>query len=196
MNNQPVCKITLGRQVAVCAALCIVAVVVILVLQPRPLLSVLSAGLGLPWQVLVGAAIGGTYFGCSGFAVRYAAGRPSTRSTILSYSRLDLRGWNPLWIAMAAGIGEELLFRGALQPLLGIWVTSIVFVLVHVRAYQVTRINRTVLVQAAGIFVVSSVLGAIALFAGLIAAVIVHTMVDVAGLYAVRRMSLQHPAIA
>ena len=39
--------------------------------------------------------------------------------------RVDLSGWNPLWFGLCAGIGEELLFRGTLQPLLGIWWTGL-----------------------------------------------------------------------
>jgi uncharacterized protein len=38
-----------------------------------------------------------------------------------------------LILALAAGIGEEVLFRGALQPVFGLWLTSIVFAVVHVQ---------------------------------------------------------------
>ncbi len=34
-------------------------------------------------------------------------------------------------LALTAGVGEEILFRGALQPVLGIWVTSFLFALAH-----------------------------------------------------------------
>jgi len=34
-------------------------------------------------------------------------------------------------ISLCAGIGEELLFRGAIQPFFGIWITAFVFVLIH-----------------------------------------------------------------
>jgi membrane protease YdiL (CAAX protease family) len=36
-----------------------------------------------------------------------------------------------LLLALAAGIGEEVLFRGALQPVLGIWATSLLFAIIH-----------------------------------------------------------------
>lgn len=36
-----------------------------------------------------------------------------------------------LLLAVAAGIGEEVLFRGALQPVLGIWSTSLLFAIIH-----------------------------------------------------------------
>jgi len=34
-------------------------------------------------------------------------------------------------ISMMSGICEEILFRGVIQPLWGIWITSIIFVLIH-----------------------------------------------------------------
>jgi len=41
--------------------------------------------------------------------------------------------WEWLILALAAGIGEEILFRGALQPVLGLWMTAVLFALVHVQ---------------------------------------------------------------
>lgn len=41
--------------------------------------------------------------------------------------------WHWLALAVGAGIGEEILFRGALQPVLGIWFTSVLFAVVHVQ---------------------------------------------------------------
>lgn len=36
-----------------------------------------------------------------------------------------------VFISVCAGVGEELLFRAGIQPLLGLWVTSILFVAIH-----------------------------------------------------------------
>jgi hypothetical protein len=41
--------------------------------------------------------------------------------------------WEGLILAIAAGVGEELLFRGALQPVLGLGFTAVLFGLVHVQ---------------------------------------------------------------
>jgi hypothetical protein len=35
-------------------------------------------------------------------------------------------------LALASGFGEELFFRGAMQPVLGLWITSAIFGVVHV----------------------------------------------------------------
>ncbi|RMG82056.1 MAG: CPBP family intramembrane metalloprotease, partial [Bacteroidetes bacterium] len=46
-------------------------------------------------------------------------------------SSLKLSLGEILFISFCAGVGEELLFRGAVQPYLGIFFTSVVFVAVH-----------------------------------------------------------------
>jgi len=43
-----------------------------------------------------------------------------------------LTGREIVILALASSIGEELLFRGALQPWLGVWVQAMVFALPHV----------------------------------------------------------------
>lgn len=45
----------------------------------------------------------------------------------------DFGFWHWLALAIGAGVGEEILFRGALQPALGIWFTSILFAIVHIQ---------------------------------------------------------------
>ncbi len=37
------------------------------------------------------------------------------------------------WLAFTAAVGEEIAFRGALQPIFGVWLTSAVFALTHVQ---------------------------------------------------------------
>ncbi|MCA9917670.1 MAG: CPBP family intramembrane metalloprotease [Anaerolineales bacterium] len=41
--------------------------------------------------------------------------------------------WDWLALAIGAGVGEEILFRGALQPAQGIWFTSALFAIVHIQ---------------------------------------------------------------
>lgn len=36
------------------------------------------------------------------------------------------------WLAISSGLAEELFFRGAVQPVVGLWVTSLIFGAVHV----------------------------------------------------------------
>ena len=102
-------------------------------------------------------------------------------------SRLDLGALNPLWISLSAGIGEELLFRGALQPILGIWWASFIFTLAHFRSGQFHSMNWQKLIYAASIFIVGSFLGYVFLEIGLIAAMVTHAVVVVVSLFTARR---------
>jgi membrane protease YdiL (CAAX protease family) len=43
-----------------------------------------------------------------------------------------LTGWQALVIALASAVGEEALFRGAMVPTLGLWLSSVIFGVVHV----------------------------------------------------------------
>lgn len=47
------------------------------------------------------------------------------------FKDLDLSWADVLFYSLCAGVGEEILFRGAIQPFLGIWPTAIIFVLLH-----------------------------------------------------------------
>lgn len=44
---------------------------------------------------------------------------------------LRLTIFDAVFLSICAGVGEELLFRAGVQPLLGVWTTSILFVAIH-----------------------------------------------------------------
>ena len=180
---------SLRKQLITCAVLCAVAVVVIVSFHRKPYGPALLSGLPLLYQMLLGLALGAIYWVVAGLGQRLITSRTGAQSIAESYRRLDLSGLNPVWIALAAGFGEELLFRGALQPLLGIWITSVLFVLVHIRAYRLNKLDKRVFIQSVSIFGISLVFGSLAIYSGLITAMMVHASMDVVGLYAVRRMS-------
>ena len=52
-----------------------------------------------------------------------------------------------------------MLFRAALQPLLGVWIASLVFLVTHTPVYRFRRLDRATLVQAANVFGAGVVLG-------------------------------------
>lgn len=49
--------------------------------------------------------------------------------TLLSNFKMTI--WRALYLSVCAGVGEEIFFRGAVQPFLGIWITAIFFVAIH-----------------------------------------------------------------
>jgi membrane protease YdiL (CAAX protease family) len=74
--------------------------------------------------------------------------------------------WEWLILALATGFGEEILFRGALQPVFGLWATSAIFAFAHIQ-YGFTP--ATILV-----FVIGLVLGYIRQRTSTSVAIFVH----------------------
>ena len=177
--------IRLTAQLLTCLVFLVIAAMIILVAYAEPL-SVFVGPMNVGNQLLFGLGLSALAATGSYVSFRMTASSESTRKTIAAYARLDLSGLNPLWISLAAAIGEELLFRAALQPLLGVWINSVIFLLTHTPVYQFRKLDKATLVQAAGVFGASVVLGFIYQYVGLLAAVLVHVAIDVVGLYVVR----------
>jgi len=177
--------IRLTAQLLTCLVFLVIAAVIIFLAQDAPL-SVFTGPMGVGNQLLFGLGLSALAAVGSYVSFRLTASSESTRKTIAAYARLDLSGFNPVWISLAAAIGEELLFRAALQPLLGVWITSVIFLLTHTPVYQFRKLDKATLVQAAGVFGLSVALGFIYQYVGLLAAVLVHVAIDVVGLYVVR----------
>jgi membrane protease YdiL (CAAX protease family) len=178
-------KIRLSAQVLTCLVFCLLAAAIIWFTQDAPL-ALLTRPAAPMWQLVIGQGLALLAAIASYALYRFGADAESTAKTIDTYSRLDLRGLNPLWMALAAAIGEEMLFRAALQPLLGVWITSLLFLVTHMPVYRFRRLDKATLVQAAGIFGTSVALGFVFQYVGLIAAVLVHLWIDIVGLLVVR----------
>jgi membrane protease YdiL (CAAX protease family) len=86
-----------------------------------PAWEALLAGLGVALVVVALTRVGRRAWSAVDRAARELA------------SLLGPIGWKEAWlIALASGVGEELLFRGALWPYLGLLGTTLLFGLVHV----------------------------------------------------------------
>jgi membrane protease YdiL (CAAX protease family) len=177
--------IRLGAQVLTCLVLCLLAAPIIWFTQPDPL-AVFTRPATPAMQLLVGQGLALLAAALSWLLFRLTSSSASSARTIQSYARLDLRGLNPLWIAIAAAIGEEMLFRAALQPLLGVWIVSLLFLLTHMPVYRFRQLDGATLAQAASVFGGSVVLGFVFQYVGLIAAMLVHAWIDIVGLLLVR----------
>ncbi|MFT5823629.1 MAG: membrane protease YdiL (CAAX protease family) [Crocinitomix sp.] len=62
------------------------------------------------------------------------------KNTLVEYGKmlgnLKINTQQAFFLSICAGVGEEILFRGALQPILGIWLTAIIFVGSHHYLYN------------------------------------------------------------
>lgn len=100
-----------------------------------------------------------------------------------------------LQVSFFAGVGEELLFRGAIQPLIGIWFTSLIFIAIH--GYISFRSAGHVLFTIL-LFGLSMMLGVLYEAAGLISAMTAHAVYDYIMLKWVdlKRENLPHDSVS
>jgi membrane protease YdiL (CAAX protease family) len=171
--------------VLTCLVFCLIAAPIIWFSRPEPL-TIFSRPAGPLTQLLVGQVLALIAAAVSWLLYKLTANSAASARTVQSYARLDLRGLNPLWISIAAAIGEEVLFRAALQPLLGVWIVSLIFLLTHVPVYRFRQLDGATIAQAASVFAGSVVLGFVFDYVGLLAAILVHAWIDIVGLLIVR----------
>ncbi len=82
-----------------------------------------------------------------------------------------------IWlVSCCVGFGEELLFRGAVQPLLGVWITSVAFVALH---GYLNPFNLKLSLYAIYMIVAVALLGYATIWIGLLSAIAAHAIIDV-----------------
>jgi len=72
--------------------------------------------------------------------------------------------------SLGAGIGEEILFRGAAQPMFGIILTSVLFAVMHIQYFDLLSMSM--------LFTISVILGYERRFAGTVGCMITHALYD------------------
>jgi membrane protease YdiL (CAAX protease family) len=87
--------------------------------------------LGLLGGPVIGLAAGGAVVGLTRVATRYFQWARDLHGSFRDLLG-PLTGHEIVILAAASSIGEELLFRGALMPWMGIWLQAAVFALLHV----------------------------------------------------------------
>lgn len=93
---------------------------------------------------------------------------------VLKNSKLS--AFDRVQLSLFAGTGEEILFRGAIQPLIGIWATSIIFVAIH--GYFKFKSAGHILFGLL-LFGLSMMLGILYEYIGLISAMSAHAIYDI-----------------
>jgi membrane protease YdiL (CAAX protease family) len=150
-------------------------------------LSATEAGIGLS-GIVVYAAYNALF---PALLSQSAAGRSllallATRNRTL-FGKLPL--WTMLLMALLAGVCEEVLFRGWLQPLTGLWLASFVFALVHFPPNRYAWSHPATWAMVALYFPVGLALGWLYTWRGnLLAPVVAHALSDALGLFALSRV--------
>jgi membrane protease YdiL (CAAX protease family) len=140
-----------------------------------------------PASLLLGAGAGVAAGGVCLVVVRTAPLFRSVRRLAAdAVAGLEPRWYHFVIVAAAAGWGEELFFRGALQPLAGIWLASVVFVILHGALRHRTRNG---IAFVAFLFAASAGLGFLAEARGVVAAMVAHTTYDLTVLAGIRSLA-------
>ncbi|MCH8331104.1 MAG: CPBP family intramembrane metalloprotease [Bacteroidetes bacterium] len=164
-----------------------VGAVIIYYLIDRPVMSMFDHGLDVGYQLIAGAAYGATV---SLIAWRIIVSDLMTEVRVFFvelFQEQEFKFMDLLFLSFCAGVGEEVLFRGAVQFYLGIWLTSLVFILLH--GYINPKNWR---LSIYGIFMVflSAGLGYLYEYVGIISAMTAHFTIDLILLILIRGYKL------
>ena len=148
----------------------------IVVLQDRDLLPVLIGDQEWWWSIAMGVAAGAF----AGSAAWWLVSTPFMRTVMDRYvdriGPLMVRPMDRWYIALCAGVGEEIFFRGAIQYWLGLWSTAILFVAIH--GYLDPRRWR-LCIYGVALTLLMVGFGVWAQHAGLLGPMAAHTVLDV-----------------
>lgn len=89
---------------------------------------------------------------------------------------LDPQWYHVLFYSFCAGVGEEILFRGAIQSFIHLWPTAIIFVAIH--GYLNIK-DKPMFVYGVFLIFVSGAFGYLHKFLGIYAAISAHFIYDV-----------------
>ncbi len=92
------------------------------------------------------------------------------------FTGLNLKWYDVIIISVCAGVGEEILFRGAIQPLFGIVLTSIFFVAIH---GYLNPMNWRISIYGLYMTMVIILLGYLSQEYGIYTAIAAHTVIDI-----------------
>ncbi|MDZ7658777.1 CPBP family intramembrane glutamic endopeptidase [Fodinibius sp.] len=156
----------------------ILAILIFRYFHDQNLYTVFEHGYPVTTQLLIGIVSGGAAAGIIGFFIN----RPPVSEVLHDFyivdmvSKLQFTSFDRIQLSAFAGVGEELLFRGAIQPLLGIWITSFIFIGIH--GYFKFKSAGHMLFGLT-MFGLSMLLGYLFEYTGLIAAMTAHAVYDV-----------------
>jgi hypothetical protein len=84
---------------------------------------------------------------------------------------------NIVFYSLCAGVGEEILFRAGIQPLIGIWPAAIIFVMLH---GYINPSNLNLTIYGCFLVIICAGFGYLFKFFGLVSSMVAHFVYDVA----------------
>ena len=144
--------------------------------QEKVFLEVLLGGMSIPAQLGIGSGYGllAALVAIGIISLDFFKKEKKFYHNLIAQLNLNLG--SIIFLSLCAGIAEELFFRGGLQPLLGLWLTSIIFVAIH---GYLNPFNWRISVYGTAMVFFIAGMGYLFREVGLISAMAAHTMLDV-----------------
>lgn len=193
-NKTPSSSGSFLRKIAI-LGLCyvIIAWLTIEFVQRKPFLSIFDSTTPVIYQILIGLAIGIGVGAIQAMLLRYWTWWRELQSDIADKNPGLFR--SPLSIiisiSLIVGITEEIMFRAAIQPIVGIWLASIFFTAVHLN-FDFSAIKKSdlpfIFLSVGMVFIVSLIMGVLFAQFGLFTSIAAHTIYDAIVLFAYRNL--------
>ena len=184
---------SLKGQLVTCLLFVALALIITVTLHPEPLFSQWTGGRPIEMQLTIAGVFAVLCGAGASIALRIQYFRRFLKVPEV-LQKIDLSGEKPWIVGFCAGVGEELLFRAALQPLIGLWLGAVVFAAAHIRTATIgssSKLKR--LAYMLNLAVAGVALGLVFEHLGLLAAVLIHATIDVVGLLVYRSLSVRSP---
>jgi len=184
---------SLKGQLLTCLLFVALALIITTAFHPKPLFSHWTVGQPIAMQLTIAGVFALLCTAGASIALRIPYLRRYVRVPD-ALQKIDLSGERPWVVGLCAGVGEELLFRAALQPLVGLWLGAILFAAAHMKTATLgsssswKRLAYMLNVAVAGV-----ALGLVFEHLGLLAAVLIHATIDIVGLLVYRNLSVRSP---
>lgn len=141
-----------------------------------PFIEMFKVTTPLLFQLPIGIAVG-AFSGWGAWIIVRSPWMEPVRSKYTDLiGQLRLSPWQIVYISLCAGIGEEILFRGVIQPYLGVWITAILFVAIH---GYLNPMNNRLFMYGLYMTMVIALIGFMTDLLGLYSAIIAHTVIDI-----------------
>lgn len=177
-NNEKTKKnvVTARDGIIVGSIFIIIALFISIILRHVSIISFFTKGQKITQQIIVGLTLG---LLISMLLVIYLNKNENIKEGILHLKTLCNSSNKMVILAgLSAGIGEEMLFRGTIQELAGIWITALIFMFAHAQFWAIPPINKGKVIFAAFVFLIGLLLGYIYIKVGLISVIIIHSLID------------------
>lgn len=154
--------------------------------QDKTLFSLIAEQQNWLLQILTGSMFGVVLGVAAVLLIRHPAYRHILKdyAIIRQIQEFSLTPVLIFFVSIIAGITEEVLFRAAIQPLLGVWITSLIFIAIHgyIRFKSANHFLFTLFT-----FVLSMVLGLLTMYLGVVSSMAAHAIYDVIVLFGIKK---------